>query len=297
MRKPPPVYTAEHVFHPERDSDYVHFEDGASHPFQPMDTGVSKVNAWWLADSALMSYWPAGPAEAIFDRAGLQSDFLKEGSTDCYVVWRDDAVIVAFRGTEPDEWGDVLADAGIVLVPWEHGKVHDGFKKALDAIWPKLAGALADLAPGRTVWFCGHSLGAALATLAADRYASTAGVCTFGCPRVGDTTFAKAFDAKLGDRSARYVNHHDIVTHVPLPISYKHVGRRRVISAKGSISPDPPTIEHFFADLFGQPFQLLEIINAVRRGQIKSPPSALLEHMPKAYAIHIWNDYDKAPGT
>ena len=42
------------------------------------------------------------------------------------------------RGTQPDDWKDVIADANIVLVPWRTGMVHPGFKQAFDVIRPRL---------------------------------------------------------------------------------------------------------------------------------------------------------------
>src|SRR5205814_9659592 len=41
-----------------------------------------------------------------------------------------------------------------------------------------------------------------------DLCASTAGVCTFGSPLVGNQSFAGSFNTKLPDRSLRYVNDH-----------------------------------------------------------------------------------------
>ena len=301
MRKDPPKYELELVFHPERDPKYVHFENAASNPFIADPHGFPRVNVWWLADSALLTYWSEKDAEKqkknaleIFATAGLQAKFLKEGSTDCYVAWNNDFVIVAFRGTEPDEWQDMLTNSKIKLVPWDHGrgKVHRGFMEANQEIWPKLEEKLKDL-PGRKVWFCGHSLGAALATLAADRYPHTRGVCTFGCPRVGDATFAEAFNLHLAGKTFRYVNHHDVVTHVPPPIlGYKHVEPARFIAPDGTISGTPPSLLHFFAELIGTPQNLLETIRALQQGTLQTPPNFLLEHMPKAYAIWTWNDYD-----
>src|SRR5262245_61865776 len=293
MQKPPPIYSLDLVFHPERDAGYIHFEDAASHPFDPNPAGLTRVNAWWLADSALVTYWDEAAAKSIFGRAGLDSKFVKAGSTDCYIAWQDKAAIVAFRGTEPDEWEDVLTDVNIKLVPWQAGKVHCGFKEALDQIWPTLEAELAALLPGRTIWYCGHSLGAALATLAADRYPHTRGVCTFGCPRVGDRTFASAFNAKFQNNSLRYVNHYDVVTHVPGPLAgYKHVGLGRFIASDGTISGNPPVLIHFYGELVGSPEHLFEVISARNNGGLKTSPNFLLKHMPKAYAIWTWNDYD-----
>jgi hypothetical protein len=293
MQKPPPVYKADLLFHPEGDTEYVHFEQSAAHPFAAAPSGFPRVNAWWLAESALLTYWSEADASAAFSRAGLQSKFLKSGSTDCYIAWEDAFVIVAFRGTEPDEWEDILTDAMIALVPWRTGNVHFGFEQGMDAIWPVLEAELKTLSKGRTVWFCGHSLGAALATLAADHYSKTRGVCTFGCPRVGDRAFAAGFNAKLSTNSLRYVNNHDIVTHVPPPLFlYNHVDVRRFIAPDGTISGTPPSLLHFFGELFGRPEQLLEMIDALKQGTLKTAPNFLLDHMPKAYAIWTWNDYD-----
>src|SRR5262249_28042845 len=142
------------------------------------------------------------------------------------------------------------------------GKVHEGFRDALDVVWPDLEARLAKISPGRQVWFSGHSLGAALATLAADRYVNTRGVCTFGSPRVGDPAFAKAFDTRLAGRSLRFVNDNDVVPHVPppLPTPYRHVETTRCIAPDGRVSGAPPSIEHFFADLIGDTRHLLEVM-------------------------------------
>jgi hypothetical protein len=65
MRKDPPNYVLDFVFHPERDQKYLHFQDAALHPFQPDPSGFPRVNVWWLADIALLTYWDAASARAI----------------------------------------------------------------------------------------------------------------------------------------------------------------------------------------------------------------------------------------
>lgn len=292
MQKPAPVYTLDFVLHPEHDAAYRHFENASANPFQPNPKDFPRVNVWWLAEAALLTYWNPVAAIPIFEAAGFQCEFVTADGTDCYVAAQADFVVVAFRGTQPDEWKDVIADANIVLVPWPTGMVHLGFKKAFDVIRPQLDTILARLAPDRTLWFCGHSLGAALATLAADHYSGTRGVCTLGSPRVGDPAFAHGFATKLSGKSFRYVNDHDVVTHVPLPIGYEHVDLRRFIAPDGSVSRSEPAIAHFFGDLIGKPGTLLEVIEGLSRGTLRSAPTFLLDHMPKAYAVWIWNDYD-----
>jgi hypothetical protein len=292
MQKQAPAYTLDFVLHPEQDATYRHFENASANPFQANPRDFPRVNAWWLGESALLTYWNPADAIPIFEAAGFQCEFITADGTDCYVVAQADFVVVAFRGTQPDEWSDILADANIMLVPWQTGMVHLGFKKAFDVIRPQLDTILARLAQGRTLWFCGHSLGAALATLAADDYPGTRGVCTLGSPRVGDSTFAHAFDTKLLGKTFRYVNDHDVVTHVPPPIGYQHVDLRRFIAPDGAISTGEPAISHFFADLIGKPRTLLEVIEGLSKGALKSAPTFLLDHMPKAYAVWMWNDYD-----
>ena len=49
---------------------------------------------------------------------------------------------------------------------------------------------------------------------------------------------------------------------------------------------------HFFSELLGEPESLLPMINGLLNGTERIPPNFLLEHMPKAYAIWTWNDYD-----
>jgi hypothetical protein len=292
------------VFHPEHDRDYVHFENGGQHPFQPSAAGgMSRVNAWWLADSALLSYWPSTSALAIFKGAGFECEYLAAGATNCYLAWRDGSVLVAFRGTQPDEIQDLFDDLNAAPVAEGAGEVHGGFRKALDRIWSTLRPRLDTLEPGRTVWFCGHSLGAALATLAAARYEKTAGIVTLGCPRVGDPRFTTAFNARFAGRCWRFVHDHDVVTHVPprtLPIllppriaHFEHTDVRRFVAADGTVSTGQAPIPHFFDAIFGTLGHLKEVVISLRDRRFKQPPAFILDHMPKAYAVAIWNDYDR----
>jgi pimeloyl-ACP methyl ester carboxylesterase len=226
----------------------------------------------------------------------LDCEYLHAGGTDCYVAWQADWLLVAFRGTQPDQWADILADAKVSQVPWDVGQVHSGFAGALKDIWPNLSSKLGTLARGRSVWFCGHSLGAALATLAAYRYEGTSGVCTLGSPRVGDPAFAAAFNARVASKSLRYVNDEDVVTHVPPPVllawRYMHVDPRRFIAPDGTVSGGGPSIAHFFGDLIGHPEVLLETIKGLHSESLTLAPMFLLDHMTKAYAIWMWNDYE-----
>jgi triacylglycerol lipase len=298
---PPTPRDVVNVFHPERDTSYVHFERGDQHPFQPDPPGgFLRVNAWWLADAALLSYWPPAQALRIFRGAGFECE-PDDGTTatNYYLAWRPGCLLVAFRGTQPDQWQDSLDDINVgPPVALDGRQVHRGFYEALDRVWPKLTSRLGDLATGRTVWFCGHSLGAAIATLAAYRYDRTRGVCTFGSPRVGDAQFAATFNQRFAGRSWRFVNDHDVVTHVPPPrflgMRFEHVDAARFIAPDGTVSATAPAVQHYVADIFGESLASLRgIVTGLRDGRLGPPPDALLDHMPKEYAVASWNDYEK----
>ena len=292
MQKPAPVYSVDLVLHPAHDATFTHFENAAANPFQANPADFPRVNAWWLAEAALLTYWKPADAIPIFQRAGFQAEFLTAESTDCYVASQKDWAVVAFRGTEPDQWKDVLTDVDILLVPWTSGLVHLGFKKAFEEIRPQLDPIVEQLAHGRTLWFCGHSLGASLATLAADQYKRPGGVCTFGSPRVGDFVFAHAFNRTHDGKTLRYVNNQDGVTHVPLPPLYDHVDVRRFIAADGTVSAGLPAILDAVQELIRGPRHFLATIEDLRAGRLQAAPEFVLHHMPKAYAIWSWNDYD-----
>ena len=121
------------VFHPE-DDDYKHFENAQLAPFDALATAFSPVNAWWLADAALLAYWDSALAAPRFANGGLQSVPFDTRGTQGYIASNADIAIVTFRGTEPDAVLDLIADARVKLTPWERPveRVHSGFRDALE---------------------------------------------------------------------------------------------------------------------------------------------------------------------
>ena len=296
MLRPRPMPDLRFVLRPASDASYRHFEGHASVPFDAGAGQVTRAHAWWLGEAALLAYWDPGEAIPRFADAGLTAELIEGGETQLYVAFSADAVLVVFRGTQANRVGDMFDNAQFGLAPWEHGpgSVHRGFKGALERVWDRLAGRLGQLAGSRTVWFGGHSLGAALATLAAARFPQTAGVATLASPRVGDRLFAAAFDARFGARSLRYANDTDIVTHIPppAPLPYGHVGQLRYITQDGPITPQPPILTHFVRDIFGDVGHLQEVVQALKTGIMRRAPDFLLDHMPRGYTVDIWNDLD-----
>jgi pimeloyl-ACP methyl ester carboxylesterase len=99
------------------------------------------------------------------------------------------------------------------------GRAHRGFAAALESVWSEVLQAAQALGAGRPLFVAGHSLGAALAQLAAMRLVAhgvgVAGVYTYGSPRAGDAEFRAAYDAALGERTFMHVNDEDVVTTIP----------------------------------------------------------------------------------
>jgi triacylglycerol lipase len=169
-----------------------------------------------------------GFAEAeLFDNGGSQA-FRFRNEHDCVVAW---------RGTEPTEWNDIQADANASLaVVGALGKVHSGFNQEVDDVWPLLAEILRGAT--QTLWFCGHSLGAAMATICAyrckqsDLHADPAELHTFGSPRVGCRRYVRQAVLK----HYRWVNNNDIVTRVPpVWMGYRHCGDEVYLDRHGEI--------------------------------------------------------------
>jgi Lipase (class 3) len=119
--------------------------------------------------------------------------------------------VLAFRGTDSDDPSDLLDDVNALPQPWQlGGKVHSGFDKALQEIWPEIDPALALLNEYKLL-FTGHSLGAAMATLASSLQKPKS-LYTFGSPRVGDQAFV---DLLQGLDNHRYVDCCDLVARLP----------------------------------------------------------------------------------
>ncbi len=173
-------------------------------------------------------------------RAGLaEPGFFSDGGTGTQAFAAIDAArgraFVAFRGTEPDEPSDWVTDAQAMLVDWQGtGKIHLGYRDALNGAWGRIEAWLTQ-APGLEVWITGHSLGAALATLAS-ALLPAARLVSFGSPRVGNAAFAAQFE---GRSVRRYVNCCDLVPRLPPALlGYAHVQGLAYIDRHGRVCPD-----------------------------------------------------------
>ena len=280
-------------------TDYDYFQGYQEYPFQVQATGFNLINAWWLAEVSTLVYADEDFVRARFSKAGLpQVRFFDKQSTQCYVANNDQFAIVAFRGSEI--WkkqetfdlskviADLKADVDIRLTDWHQGgKVHRGFKEALEEVWLDLLPYIRQLDnKGCTIWMTGHSLGAALATLCAGRYGNVQGVYTFGSPRLGNDVFKEKFDVN----TYRIVNNDDIVARVPPPGAYVHVGELKFIDSDGVIRDHMIEKEYPVKkqpdETYGQ-----ENTNPPKKNSFAGfVPAAFRDHVPLLYAVHLWNN-------
>lgn len=122
--------------------------------------------------------------------------------------------LIAIRGTALMPF-DGLTDLHATATRSESGhRVHTGFLTAFESRPRGPAAVIRSYFEGKNptrIHIVGHSLGGALATLAADMMGS-AGVgevmlYTFGCPRVGDRGFAEALRGSIGSQNIYRVYH------------------------------------------------------------------------------------------
>lgn len=191
------------------------------------------------------------------------------------------ATVLVFRGTNaPDDW---LVNLDALLTPWSQGgSVHKGFKDALAHLWPELEPALTECRAQGPLLFTGHSLGAALATLAASLFPPLA-LYTFGSPRVGNDLFVET----LGELPIyRVVNGRDAICQVPLPlprIGFHHAGRLFYMTQAGQLLSDAGQLD-VIKDQWK--WELSEVGDE-RRRLFTDLPKFMTDHSPVNYVAQL----------
>lgn len=204
-----------------------------------------------LALAARLAYESAADVEEVVTQVWRLNDcqFVAADGTECFFAATPNAVIVAFRGTK--ELGDWLANLNILSTTRPYGTVHRGFLGAFQAVESRLGGLMAPYR-GRPVVITGHSLGGALALVAAAEWLGKQDVTwvhTFGQPAVGKRNFQEFIENHYGDLYYRFVNEDDVVPMVP-PF-YRHAGRLIHFGEEDEIERalDSPELESLGIDL------------------------------------------------
>jgi triacylglycerol lipase len=224
----------------------------------------SPRSALFLARACDLAYYaePEGPTR-FRSELGLEAKLISVDNTQVYVAENDQAVVVAFRGSEAPttldglkDWLLTNANNYLILPEGQSGtefvaagvgaRFHRGFLDALAMIWNPLFAAVdqALKTKERPLWITGHSLGGALALLAAWRFQrnflSVHEIITFGAPMIGNDAAAKAFEQAFSGKIFRYVDLEDVVPHLPsvslLANAYTHCLNEVALSAAQAVA-------------------------------------------------------------
>jgi len=173
-----------------------------------------RIDSWictYCTGNVNVSYFFNGDGTNTFGYGGVDYD--------------NNLILMVFRGTVPTSLKNWITDLDFAkMTDYQVGKnarVHSGFLQAYRTIREDVQNAIDDLRsqnPTMGVAFVGHSLGAALSSLAAIDYSySNPGVSivsyNYGCPRIGNSGFAQAYSSLVP--TFRVINQRDIVPHLP----------------------------------------------------------------------------------
>jgi hypothetical protein len=323
--------TLKNLFFPPEEDQYRYFARAAEFPFA---TGSDLIKAAWAADASMLCYARYGADRMTDDQ--LKANLAQGGlaltaqigedpldwnapGTQAYFAEGDGFAVLAYRGTEIDDPADEHADLDILLLHepdykgglapplghlaiFEHllsipCLVHQGFQRALNAVWPdvfQLLGAYRAAHPQAEICIAGHSLGGALAVLTYSRCADpNISAYTIGCPRVGNTKFRERVAANPGKGHFRFVNFKDLVTHVPLESAfYLHTpGSCYRFDNTGNLDcEDDGTaladIAVLAATIEGLPADIRSKTDLLDR--LPAPPGAV-DHSPARYCMRLWD--------
>ncbi|MDZ7599636.1 MAG: lipase family protein [Desulfobacterales bacterium] len=235
-------HTWQALLRPGASSDF--FASAKPGRFDPAAAGFSPTNAWWLSELSRLIYRkgraeptdfnpPSSAREAFLQKVGLRENcfFYTRHAQAALVETVADSdrafAVLVFRGTSGplSNW---FFNLNATPATWPGGgRVHRGFKSIFLGAWQEIAGELQRVR--KPLFYTGHSLGGALATLAAACLPPQA-VYTFGAPRVGDADFVAVLKPV---RIFHIVNPNDLVTALPPK------GKGLRFAHAGEIHPNP----------------------------------------------------------
>lgn len=183
-------------------------------------------------------------AIAFYKKGAIPGKNLPAG----YVFHRGNEILVSYRGTENYNVSEIVNDisirpASMGLANGENIHLHAGFKNEYDQSKESMKEALAQIMGDETlpITFTGHSMGAAVAQIAAlekksEDLNARIKVITFGGPRVFTNNTADLYDIYLKDETLRIKNSKDSIPDLPPKGIYKHAGNHITISTRDNIT-------------------------------------------------------------
>lgn len=191
--------------------------------FNKVETLTKKMDKRILSDIIeSFSYDPDEELKSLEESlVSLSLELVKtydEDGTQAFLAYskKDNYLFLSFRGTESKSIKDIKSDAKANQTACETGgEIHCGFKEAFEKVHLLIQQDLDEEQFNTSPLFiAGHSLGGALATVAAKKLKHEGGIAscyTFGSPRVGDDEWIKGVKTSV----YRIVNAADCVTMLP----------------------------------------------------------------------------------
>jgi len=207
----------------------------------PYNTALSAGNAYWMARISDVVYYKKSDKDYTPDRAVILENLKDEdpkfmsvepasqNTAQAILVEHEDYFCLAFRGT--DELQDWLDNLGVFPEKVLFGKFHRGFYLSVEDVWTPLFNRYSILRQQkkRPLFLTGHSLGGAMATIAASKLIHRdwpfTSVYTFGQPRAMTPSTSRIFNVEAKYKVFRFQNNNDLVTRAPARLmGYSHVG-------------------------------------------------------------------------
>lgn len=215
-------------------------------------TSLDRENAYWMARMCQEIYLTRSDTDQHPDEPRILANLRQEDPGFISVVGADknsaqgglieheSYYCMVFRGTnQKEDWLDNLKAFPVKQL---FGEFHRGFWQSVQDVWDVLYNAYsqANAQRPKPLFITGHSLGGAMAAIAAARFIQNdepfVSVYTFGQPRAMTRDTASIFNVECKSRFYRFNNNNDLVTRVPARVmGYSHVGTYLHIASDGVI--------------------------------------------------------------
>ena len=218
----------------------------------PYKTDLDAGNAYWMARLSKEAYLRKSKDNPFPDEDSILANLKKDdpkfisvsgvhkNSAQATLIEHEDYLCMAFRGT--DELSDWLDNINAFSTKELFGEFHRGFWNSVEDVWRPINKKFRSLQKKnkRPLFITGHSLGGAMATIAAAKLIHVdkpfISVYTFGQPRALSRETAQVFNVECKSRFFRFHNNNDIVTRVPARLmGYSHVGNYLYITEEKEI--------------------------------------------------------------
>lgn len=271
-------------------------------------SGWNLSHAYSLTNLTALAYEPKDAIERFlpargwdlqeYDNASRLPLFRPWSNTGWFAARRGEDLVIAIRGTEPPNllnWATNFAFAtteAAAFVPRAKGRIHLGFAEAFRGVWPGIEARLGAFAAagGKRLWIAGHSLGGALAVLAAAAFSlnrsafrelQLEGLYTCGQPRVGNLDFYSSVVPLFIHRYFRMVHGADIVPHLPPDYFAPGAIRKMTNWARSIFGLANPSPDYLHAGkVYYLPSDNSTVANAVPDGYPRTKREILLRLAP-----------------